>query len=49
MTPTSDAAPGPCVLGFCIASYCDSVHHVDVTGHSWTEKTTPAPPTPAGD
>jgi hypothetical protein len=29
--------PGPCAGGFCIASYCDGVNHVDCTGYTWEE------------
>lgn len=29
--------PGPCSSGFCIASYCDWVNHVDCTGYTWEE------------
>lgn len=26
-----------CSNGYCIAEYCDSVSHVDATGHSWSD------------
>jgi hypothetical protein len=27
-----------CWSGFCIAGDCDGLHHVDVTGYTWTER-----------
>jgi hypothetical protein len=37
-THTAHLEPaGPCWSGFCIASFCDGIHHVDATGYAWTE------------
>jgi hypothetical protein len=42
----ADQPTGPCWSGFCIASVCDGVHHVDATGYTWTEPRPTAPATP---
>jgi hypothetical protein len=48
--PTVDPT-GPCWSDFCIASFCDGIHHVDATGYAWTEtrpaRVTPEPTPPA--
>jgi hypothetical protein len=36
-TGSKPSAEGPCWNGFCIASFCDGVNHVDVTGYDWVE------------
>jgi len=28
----------PCWSTFCIASFCDRLHHVDATGYAWEEE-----------
>jgi hypothetical protein len=33
----ADTPTGPCWSGFCIASFCDGINHVDATGFTWIE------------
>jgi hypothetical protein len=40
---TGQDATGPCWSGYCIATLCNGVDHVDATGFTWTEHH-PEPP-----